>query len=58
MKYIKLTLIFIVFVIIQSATGLALNPQCLAIAKSTGNQCRNRMWSDCTLGTYCFQHCK
>lgn len=33
------------------------NPRCRATAKSTGNQCKNHQWSQCS-GPYCYVHCK
>jgi len=33
------------------------NPRCQAIAKSTGNQCKNHQWGECS-GPYCYVHCR
>ncbi|WP_192821726.1 hypothetical protein [Rufibacter sp. LB8] len=38
-------------------TTTSYNPQCTAIAKSTGKQCKNRQYGKCAY-VLCYVHCK
>ena len=56
MKYKVLLIVALLGIISFYGFG-KLNPQCQAIAKSTGMQYRNHVWADCPY-PYCYNHCK